>query len=255
MRRAVEVAAAASEARADADVDDVELVGALAFDPRRRKIVARSCDRRHAHPLRHAAMNLIDVVAQKQGGQPVYSDYSPLETRAESLPPAPEFSYPASEAPASKEAVEAEERYLLTGLDVYLTRAPCWTCAMALVHSRAARLFVGAPHPPPPPPVPVPPESSAPAAAGDAVAQLVWLRALNHHYRVYRNVLRQECLRLRLRPREPGPEEPLPLNRTPVSVSVSVRVLSLRYSKCSVNLSNSLVHYHTRCDYMRHISY
>ncbi len=31
--------------------------------------------------------------------------------------------------------------YLLTGYDVYLSREPCCMCAMALVHSRAGRIF------------------------------------------------------------------------------------------------------------------
>lgn len=89
--------------------------GAAVVDPGRKVVVATVLDTSDAHPLRHAAMNVIDAVAHAQGGG--------AWTIAE----------------AFKD--ENESSYLLTGYDVYLGREPCCMCAMALVHSRARRVF------------------------------------------------------------------------------------------------------------------
>ena len=64
-----------------------------------------------SHPLRHTAMVLIDRVAQIQDGKTEGS--SDHDTGG----------------------------YLLTGCTVYLDREPCHLCAMALLHSRAARVL------------------------------------------------------------------------------------------------------------------
>lgn len=60
--------------------------------------------------------------------------------------------------------------YLCTGYDVYLTDEPCCMCAMALVHSRARRIFF---------------HKSSVKGALKTLAKLHTIKALNHHYEVF----------------------------------------------------------------------
>lgn len=60
--------------------------------------------------------------------------------------------------------------YLCTGYDVYLTDEPCIMCAMALVHSRARRIFF---------------HKSNVKGALKTLTKLHTIKALNHHYEVY----------------------------------------------------------------------
>jgi len=99
--------------RASGDADGRN--GAVVVDPARKVIVATATDTSDEHPLRHAAMNVIDAVAHAQGGGAWTIDHDFKD--------------------------ENESSYLLTGYDVYLGREPCCMCAMALVHSRAHRVF------------------------------------------------------------------------------------------------------------------
>lgn len=60
--------------------------------------------------------------------------------------------------------------YLCTGYDVYLTDEPCIMCAMALVHSRARRIFF---------------HKLNAKGALKTLTKLHTIKALNHHYEVY----------------------------------------------------------------------
>lgn len=60
--------------------------------------------------------------------------------------------------------------YLCTGYDVYLTDEPCTMCAMALVHSRARRIFF---------------HKSNTNGALKTLTKLHAIKPLNHHYEVY----------------------------------------------------------------------
>jgi len=104
------------------------------------------------HPLRHTAMVLIDTVAKIQDGR--------------------------IEGP-SDHVIEGSG-YLCTGCTVYLAREPCHLCAMALLHSRAARvLFI--------------------RASGDGALvtrDSLHLRAgINHRYEVFRLVEQSDTTR------------------------------------------------------------
>lgn len=69
--------------------------------------------------------------------------------------------------------------YLCTGYWVFLLMEPCPLCAMALLHSRAARIFYG----------------TANRAAGilGSKAMLHTVPGLNHRYRVWSGILEREC--------------------------------------------------------------
>ncbi|KAJ1519633.1 hypothetical protein ONE63_004905 [Megalurothrips usitatus] len=142
--------------------------GAVVVDPVRNALVAEAGDARHRHPLRHAAMNAVDLVAWTQGAGAwevldgdVYDD---------DLPDKP----PPVGTVRNRQDGDGDDRpvgpYLCTGYDVYLAREPCTMCAMALVHSRVKRVFYAA--------------ASAAGILGTR-AKLHAVRALNHHYQVF----------------------------------------------------------------------
>lgn len=119
-----------------------DAVGAIAVDPRTSEVVAEGVDRRLEHPLKHAAMNLVRITGSKRK--------------------------------------HSEDDYLCTGLDVFLNREPCAMCAMALLHSRVARVFYGT--------------STQHGALGSA-AMLHLLPGVNHRYQVFRDVLLDQCIK------------------------------------------------------------
>jgi tRNA-specific adenosine deaminase 3 len=72
----------------------------------------------------------------------------------------------------------ADELYLCTGCDVFVTVEPCAMCAMALVHSRIRRLIYALP--------------AAEGALGSKY-RLHTVPSINHHYQVVRNFLSEEA--------------------------------------------------------------
>ncbi|XP_069554888.1 probable inactive tRNA-specific adenosine deaminase-like protein 3 [Brachyistius frenatus] len=145
----------------------MEAVGAVAVDPVTDRVVAVGHDCRGDHPLHHAVMVCIDLVAQSQGGGCYRFD-----------------GYPACRFTSTnkKDSLQdtraGSQPYICTGYDLYVTREPCVMCAMALVHSRIGRVFYGT--------------ASADGAFGTKF-KIHSQKDLNHRFEVYKGVLGKQC--------------------------------------------------------------
>ncbi|XP_061547979.1 probable inactive tRNA-specific adenosine deaminase-like protein 3 [Phycodurus eques] len=145
----------------------MEAVGAAVVDPVSEKIVAVGHDCRGQHPLHHAVMVCIDLVARGQGGGCYRLDL-----------------YPACRSILTPVSDSAQQPYICTGYDLYVTREPCVMCAMALVHSRIGRVFYGA--------------AFADGALGSKY-KIHTQKDLNHRFEVYKGVMSQQCEELNSR--------------------------------------------------------
>ncbi|XP_041806496.1 probable inactive tRNA-specific adenosine deaminase-like protein 3 [Chelmon rostratus] len=144
-------------------------VGAVVVDPAAERIIAVGHDCRGHHPLHHAVMVCIDLVARSQGGGCYSFDRYP----------ACRFTSPASDTIQKTPDGEASSQpYICTGYDLYVTREPCVMCVMALVHSRIGRVFYGT--------------SSADGALGTKY-KIHSHKDLNHRFEVYKGVLSKQC--------------------------------------------------------------
>ncbi|XP_071212062.1 probable inactive tRNA-specific adenosine deaminase-like protein 3 [Salvelinus alpinus] len=175
--------AAVAAARAGQD-SGMEAVGAAVIDPEAERILAVGHDcRQGGHPLHHAIMVCIDLVARGQGGGAYTYDKYPACQSA--LP----YSSPSQKQGTTTmttcgvvqdgdSAEESGEPYICTGYDLYVTREPCVMCAMALVHSRIGRVFYGT--------------SSIDGAFGTKY-KIHAQKDLNHRFEVFKGVLDQQC--------------------------------------------------------------
>ncbi|KAK6182960.1 hypothetical protein SNE40_010525 [Patella caerulea] len=145
-----------------------EPIGAVIVDPTNDIIISASHDlRRGDHPLQHAVMICIDLVARSQGGGMWKLSDNDLVYNQD-----------------INTAISTENKtgpYLCTGYDLYVTQEPCSMCAMALVHSRINRVFYG---------------SSHKEGALGSFYKIHTQKGLNHHYEVYKNTLSIECNKL-----------------------------------------------------------
>ncbi|XP_066487060.1 probable inactive tRNA-specific adenosine deaminase-like protein 3 [Tiliqua scincoides] len=146
----------------------MEPVGAVVVDSTTGRVLAVGHDCRNGvHPLLHAAMVCIDLVAHGQGGGAYsYQDY----------PACSSFQVDSSSAQSSP--LGDGLPYICTGYDMYLTREPCTMCAMALVHSRIERVFYGV--------------QSSHGALGTNY-HIHSRKDLNHRYEVFRGILEDQC--------------------------------------------------------------
>lgn len=117
------------------------------------------------HPLKHAVMVAVDLVARHQGGGawPLMIENSLCNVELEDL------------------EVDGKAPYLCTGYDFYITHEPCTMCAMALVHSRVRRVFYGC--------------CTSHGALGSR-QKLHVQPGLNHHFQVWRGLLEEQCVAL-----------------------------------------------------------
>ncbi len=147
----------------------MKAVGAVVVDPVRESIIAVGHDCRGEHPLHHAVMVCVDLVAQSQGGGCYCFDRYPACRFT------PQTSDTVEKGP---DAEVSPQPYICTGYDLYVTREPCVMCAMALLHSRIGRVFYGT--------------ASADGALGTKY-KIHAQKDLNHRFEVYKGIMGKQC--------------------------------------------------------------
>ncbi|KAG8237075.1 hypothetical protein J437_LFUL005182 [Ladona fulva] len=145
-------------------------VGCVVADPKKNRIVAVGYDLRTCHSLKHAVLVTIDLVARSQGG-----GKWPVENGMWFMQPTME-RYKGCKRPHDP-SDSFSSQYLCTGYDVYVTQEPCPMCAMALIHCRARRIFMGC--------------FNNGALGGKT--KLHTVKSLNHHYEVFHGILKDKC--------------------------------------------------------------
>ncbi|KAK0090973.1 hypothetical protein PV326_003939 [Microctonus aethiopoides] len=164
------------------------------------RIISIASCRINEHPMWHAAMLAVDLVAKSRGGGAWKFEF-PFQTTSHdtnechkrkfhSIPPLcypsslnnmciPEFSTNALGNSKSKHDNDNDNEnncpYLCTNYWVFLMEEPCPMCAMALLHSRVAMIFYGIPN-------------KSRGILGSK-ALLHTMPGLNHRYKVWTNVL------------------------------------------------------------------
>lgn len=153
-------------------------IGAVVVDPVSNEILAVASDNRLSHPLKHAVMVAVDLVARSQGGGAW--DAEPLDyffqTEYENKKPVPVDHK--KRDPVLVNDSKPDGPYLCTGYDIYISSEPCTMCAMGLLHSRIRRVFYGC---------------STNYGALGSLAKVHTLQDTNHRFEVFKNVLKKEC--------------------------------------------------------------
>ena len=171
-------------------LDAQNMSGVVVVDPKSDTVIAcafnlvnlgNSLASGFDHPLQHAVMVAIDLVARAQGGGAY--DFGVFLTN--SLQPDGNLYYNSTFYKTKKcEVIETDSDnvsknyYICTGLDLYSTIEPCPMCSMALLHSRINRVFYG----------------TSRIAGGVGSAYKIHARKeFNHRFQVFKNVLEKEC--------------------------------------------------------------
>lgn len=170
----------------------LEIQGCVIVDPVIDSIVAIGTDMRNKHPTQHAALVAIDNVARSQQGgmwamENCHDPSSPPVLKngfvMNGIPKAFEDEHPGLRMGATPTlrkmdctftdlvSEKPSGPYLCTDYYVYLMKEPCAMCSMALVHSRAKRVFYA--------------NSNPERGALGSRCKLHTLKALNHHYEVF----------------------------------------------------------------------
>ena len=196
---------------------------AMIVDPEEGRVLALAAAKIDLHPMWHAAMIAIDLVAKMQGGgawelsqekvneritsdsSKKTQDYKP-EGKRQFKEDAP-LCFPTSlsdivfpelkpfvikrDSKSQKNSktledgiIDSESKYkegpyLCTGFWVFLLQEPCSLCAMALLHSRASKIFYGRPN--------------FQSGVLGSKTVLHSLPGLNHRYQVWCGILENEC--------------------------------------------------------------
>ncbi|CAH0551603.1 unnamed protein product [Brassicogethes aeneus] len=169
-------------------------IGTIFVDPQINSVVSIGYSQELEGPCRHSIMVAIDNVAKTQNGGTWNLEISPKNESELDLRGIPNnilptlqnnhknVSFGASKYKAKDELeVPTDGPYLCTGYYVYSTHEPCVMCAMALIHSRAKKVFYGAP---------------SSNGALETLCKIHTVKDLNHHYEVFGGLLRTECEKL-----------------------------------------------------------
>jgi len=125
-------------------------------------LVCTSGDPPLVHPINHAVMIAVSAIGRLHGGSCSSTLSSGDQVGEQTL------------VCSSKLIRNRPKDYLCTGLDVYLSNEPCTMCAMALLHSRARRVFFI--------------EKSPISGALESISKLHLLPNINHRYTVFKCV-------------------------------------------------------------------
>lgn len=158
-------------------------IGAVVVDPAINSVIAVGYDRTDNNPCKHAVMIAVDNVARTQNGGAWTDEGSTCSGIPQMVldhlvqtHSGIRFGMEINSAESSNDGP-----YLCTGYYVYVTREPCIMCAMALIHSRAKRVFYGA---------------RTDNGALGSVCKIHTVKDLNHHYEVFAGLLENECRQL-----------------------------------------------------------
>lgn len=158
------------------ELGDVDV--SLAVNPHNERIVAFGHDKSDINPILHSSMDLIDQVAITQAGG-VWSkahstDYCELSQKVAIV-----FDVEFGEAdfslvPNGEDNLLKFGPYLSTGYSIYSLNEPCLMCSMALIHSRAKRVFYHLP--------------SRPHGSIETLTKLHTNKNLNHRFEAFQVV-------------------------------------------------------------------
>lgn len=186
-------------ARQESTYNEDCIGSAVILDPNNEgvaQVLAIAACRTNEHPMWHAAMLAVDLVAQIRGGGAwdlkSYAEPSEgLKRKSEdiSLPACypsslatfhiPQFPAAEQQSKLKNDTMETTCAYLCTNYWIFLLEEPCPLCAMALVHSRVSMVFYGRKN------------NSRGVLASKAMMHT--LPGLNHRYKVWADVLEDEC--------------------------------------------------------------
>ena len=176
---------------------------ALILDPQNGKILSIASSSIDKHPMWHAAMLAIDLVAKYQGGgawklvenfENLKADdgkrkleldlplHYPSSLDTLKFPQNDSLIFMRKDQKKKDEKLKSIEKhgpYLCTGYWAVLLQEPCPICAMALLHSRVTTIFYGVPNP-------------TTGILGSNV-NLHSVPGLNHRFQVWSSVLQNEC--------------------------------------------------------------
>lgn len=186
--------------RLSRDVNANRPVG-ICVDPRQPSIVSIAGTGEVCRPHEHCCMMLVDFVARSQEGgatktEVTFTEDFKKDTTLRGIPKAyydylmntedyKDLTFGAEKSRECKEvdAVQGADNlakfgpYLCTGYDIYLLQEPCLMCSMALVHSRAKRVFF---------------VKNSENGALATRFQLHSVRELNHHYEVFQFTTKED---------------------------------------------------------------